>query len=297
MVISKAVLSWLRVLALMPFFYAANSTADITVLVHGFDSHAMTWEHSGISQYLHHQGWQFQGVLNDHGMVAGLHPSGFGFAYPSKHKLYLVNLASRAPLMYQSHQLAKMIHWLNRTHPGEPIYLVGHSAGGLVARHMLVQMYQHQPYTQNPSQIAGLITIASPHLGTYRAMQAIDAVDEPFFCPGPGYRFMQELFGDDDYDLVRDSEQLLYDLYPSYPGSLIYTLNQQAHPLIPYFSVIRGQGSYLGDFLVPGHSQDMNNVPALRNNSISLVIPTNHFLSSNDSVTIHSILAFFVLTS
>ena len=79
---------------------------------------------------------------------------------------------------------------------------------------------------------------------------------EPFFCPGPGWRVLQSVFGGYEYDLVKESKGLLYELHPSRPYNLTFWLNEQSHPNIPYFSVVRASG----DFMVPGYSQDMNNV-------------------------------------
>jgi len=42
--------------------------------------------------------------------------------------------------------------------PGKAIYIIGHSRGGLIARHFLLQ--------ETAREIAGLITICSPHAGT-----------------------------------------------------------------------------------------------------------------------------------
>lgn len=294
MIIFKSLLSLLRTIAFLPLIYVSNVSADIALLIHGFDSHALTWQQSGVNQYLHQQGWFYQGVLNDHGHSVVLQPSGLGdplaLSKDNGNKLYTVNLASRAPIEYQSQQLLNMIFWLNQVHPGEFIYLAGHSAGGLVARYTLVQLFQQQPHNEYPNQIGGLITIATPHLGTFRAAQAVDAVDEPFFCPGPGWRFLQSVFGGDNYDLVKSSKSLLYDLYPSRPYNLIFWLNEQPHPKIPYFSVVRASAVFLGDFLVPGYSQDMNNVPALKNQSSTMISHSEHFLTPRDAEIIHSIL-------
>jgi len=294
MVILKSLLSLKYAIALLPLFYISTVSADIALLIHGFNNHAITWQQSGINQYLHQQGWSYQGTLNDHGHSIALQASGSGTPFrPPKqndNKLYTVNLASRAPIEYQSHQLQKTLHWLNQRHPGEAIYLVGHSAGGLVARYTLVQLFQQQPKNNYPNHIAALITIATPHLGTFRAAQAIDAVDEPFFCPGPGWRFIQSVFAGDEYDVVRKSESLLHELYPSQPYNLLFWLNNQAHPKIPYFSIVRTSGAFAGDFLVPGYSQDMNNIPALNNQSKTLISYSEHFLTAQDAVTIHSIL-------
>ena len=269
-----------------------TACADIALLVHGFESNAATWQHSGINAYLHQQGWQFQGVLNDRGNSVVLQPSGLYHSpvvSASGQKLYSVNLASRAPIAYQSYQLVRMIDWLNRVHPGEPVYLIGHSAGGLVARYTLVRLYQQQKRHQ-PGQVAGLLTIASPHLGTFRAIQAIDAIDEPSFCPGPGWRFLQSVFADDEYDVLRKSQDLLHELYPAQANNLLLWLNRQAHPDIAYFSVVRTNGFVQGDILVPGYSQDMNNVPALHRQSITVNSHNGHFLTPQDALTIHSVL-------
>ena len=285
-------------LTMASLLFGINSAcADIALLIHGFDSHAGTWQYSGINAYLQQQGWQFYGVLNDQGQAIVLRPGGLNSAeQTSKHdrKLYTVNLASRAPIAYQSYQLARMLQWLNRVHPGESIYLVGHSAGGLVARYTLVRLYQQQNF-HRPGQVAGLLTIATPHLGTFRAMQAIDAIDEPAFCPGPGWRFLQSVFADDEYDVLRKSQDLLHELFPAQTNNLLLWLNRQVHPDIAYFSVVRTNGFIQGDLLVPGYSQDMNNVPALHRQSVTLNSHNGHFLTPKDALTIHSVLMSLTL--
>ena len=290
MFILKSLLSLLSAIALLPLFYSSNVSADIALLIHGFNNTAMTWQQSGVSPYLHQQGWRDQGTLYDQSSSIVLQASSFsphsGQAEKTGNKLYTVNLASRAPVAYQSYQLRKMIHWLNQKHPAEPIFLIGHSAGGLVARFALVELFQGQPQKTEPNHISGLITIATPHLGTYRAAQAIDAVAAPFFFPEPGWRFLEEMFAGDDYKLVKKSKNLLYELYPTRPHNLTFWLNEQMHPQIPYFSVVRTSG----DFLVPGYSQDMNNVAALKNRSHTWNSYSYHYLNTEDALTIHSIL-------
>jgi len=282
--------------AILSCFITHSVLADIALLVHGFDSNAMTWQNSGVNQYLDQQGWHYNGVLTAAGPSVNLLPVARAMAQqnPSSNgqqKLFNANLASTAPLEIQAQQLMAIIQWLNHRYPGEAIYLVGHSAGGLVARYAAVILFLQQPNRAAPNHIAGLITIASPHLGTGRAVQAIDSVEsEPFFCPGPGWRIMRSLFGGDDYDLVKHSETLLYELYPSRPGSLLFWLNQQPHPVMPYFSVVRSSGGSAGDALVPGYSQNMNNIPALQGQTITLFSYSNHFLNPSDAVTIHGIL-------
>jgi pimeloyl-ACP methyl ester carboxylesterase len=286
----------LFVIAFLPLFISHSVLADITLLVHGFDSNAMTWQRSGINQYLDRQGWHYKGTLSANGYAVYFLPVFQSVSYQTltaenKQHLYNANLASRAPLEIQAQQLMAIIQWLNQKHPSEPIYLVGHSSGGLVARYAAVQLFLQQPDNAAPNHIAGLITIASPHLGTARAIQAIDAVEStPFFCPGPGWSFLRSVFGGDDYDLVKNSKALLYELYPANPSSLLFWLNQQPHPVIPYYSVVRSFGGFVGDALVPGYSQDMDNIPALQGKNITLLSYSGHFLSPSDGVIIHEIL-------
>lgn len=290
----------------LSLFPTYKASADIALLVHGFDSNASTWQHSGISQSLHQKGWDYKGVL-----IAGnintvkFLPISTGIptdllmlvakTFPH-HKLYNANLASRAPLEIQAQQLIAIIHWLNKAHPYEPVYLVGHSLGGLVARYAVVQMFLRPIENPITNPIAALITIASPHLGTIRAVEAIDdAYDTPSFCPGPGWDFMLDAFGGYEYDLVRDSEILLYELFPSRPNNLLFWLNRQPHPEIPYFSVVRSSAHGLGDAIVPGYSQDINNIPALKGHSITLFSDSGHFLNPYDSIIIYELLD--ILTS
>lgn len=282
--------------AFLPLFISHNSLADISLLIHGFDSNAMTWQKSGINQYLDRQGWHFKGTLSANGQSVHFFPAlpsvaNQQLASDDKRHLYNANLASRAPLGVQSQQLIAIIQWLNHKHPNDSIYLVGHSAGGLVARYAAVQLFRQQPGKVTGNHIAGLITIASPHLGTIRAVQAIDAVEStPLFCPGPGWRMMRSVFGGDDYDLVKSSQALLYELYPSNPSSVLFWLNQQPHPLMPYFSVVRSSGAFVGDAVVPGYSQNMDNIPALQGKNIVVMSYSDHFLNPSDAVIIHEIL-------
>lgn len=286
----------LFIAAFFTLFVSHSVLAGIALLVHGFDSNAMTWQRSGINQYLDRQGWRYNGTLSANGYSVHWLPvfqsvPDQDFTSDGQQHLYNANLSSRAPLEIQAQQLMAIIQWLNQQHPNEPVYLVGHSTGGLVARYAAVQLFLQQPEHAAPNHIAGLISIASPHLGTARAVQAIDAVEStPFFCPGPGWRFLRSIFAGDDYDLVKNSKALLYELYPANPSSLLFWLNQQPHPAIPYFSVVRSLGGFVGDAVVPGYSQDMNNIPALQGQNITLFSYSDHFLNPSDGLTIYEIL-------
>jgi len=171
-------------------------------------------------------------------------------------------------------QLQFILHAIEQRHPGEPITIIGHSAGGVVARTVLV--------LGGGRNVKTLITIASPHLGTVRAEQALDATDIPF-----PFSIMADFFGGKTYDIARDSRSLYVDLVRPHPGSFLFWLNALRHPDINYISVVRGQnGTGWGDYVVPAYSQDMNNVPALRGKSAVVTIAAGHALTPADGVVI-----------
>jgi len=178
----------------------------------------------------------------------------------------------------QTDQFLGMLATIQTMHPDESLIIVGHSAGGVVARMALVR--------GNTDNVKALITIASPHVGTTRANQAIEATDES----GP-FGFVKSFFGGNGYDALRRSRGLLYDLAHPHPGSLLYWLNMQKHPDIKYVSVVRlNPVGFAGDELVPGYSQDMNNVPTIQGNSSVIVTPAGHTLVAQDGSTLLQIL-------
>ena len=103
--------------------------------------------------------------------------------------------------------------------------LVGHSAGGVVARTALVRGHY--------DNIKALITIASPHLGTSRAEQALDATDIPF-----PFSLVTDFFGGGAYHTAMRSRSLYVELVRPQPGKLLYWLNAQRHPEIKYVSIV-----------------------------------------------------------
>ena len=195
------------------------------------------------------------------------------------HTYYSVDLPSEAPVVVQAAQLRDMLDAIYRSHAGEPVYVVGHSAGGVVARAALVN--------NGGGNTRALITIASPHLGTYRAEQALDATDIPF-----PFSILPDIFAGEIYDTARRSRSLYVDLVRPRPGTLLYWLNGQPHPDILYFSIVRGQVSVaMGDLVVPGYSQDMNNIPVLRGRSTRISIPSDHGLDVLDGGVIVNLLS------
>jgi pimeloyl-ACP methyl ester carboxylesterase len=253
-----------------------NVRADVLVLVHGYLSGAQSWDSSGVTAVLQRHGWRHAGVY-----VAG--PAGIRMMPApggrSGDSYYSVDLPSEAPVVVQAFQLRQMLAAISRAHAEEPVYLVGHSAGGVVARTALVN--------GDVGNIRALITIASPHLGTVRAEQALNATDIPF-----PFSILPDIFGGEMYDTARRSRSLYVDLVRPRPGTLLFWLNSQPHPDIHYFSIVRGNDTVaMGDFVVPGYSQDMNNVPVLNGRSVRISIPREHGLDVLDGGMIVNLLS------
>jgi pimeloyl-ACP methyl ester carboxylesterase len=260
---------WIAALFLGLFVISAK--ADVVVLVHGYLGSAASWGYSGISGVLQQAGWQAAGVMTPHGLmpIPGA---------AAKHKFYTVELPSLEPIALQARILRDMLINVADRHPQEALILVGHSAGGVVARLTLVQ--------GGVPQAKALITIASPHLGTLRALEALDKTDDSF----PVSTF-KSFFAGDLYDVVRDSWGVLLDLIPEQPGNLLFWLNRQPHPEINYLSVIRPGPVGMGDELVPAYSQDMNNIIALRGKVEIRQTPFSHTLHPMDGQVLAEILA------
>jgi pimeloyl-ACP methyl ester carboxylesterase len=247
---------------------APLARAEVLVLVHGWSANADTWWHSGVLAQLQADGWHDAGVLH-------VTPAGIGhFRAPgqdARRTLYRVQLPAEAPLTVQAGHLYTLLALVGRRHADRPLTLVGHSAGGVVARMMLVG-------DRPPARIDTLISIAAPQRGTVRALQGLDtAYSRPFFCPGPGIDFLKGMFGGSGYDYLRVSRGALLDMTPDAPGSLTHWLNGQPHAEARYLSVVHS-----ADELVPPPSQDLNQVPALRGRAELHSLPLAHALGPAD---------------
>lgn len=260
------------------FFVSLPAQADIMLLIHGYLGDATSWEKSGINSELHARGWARAGMF----LGSPLGPQLLVTEHNNAENLvYVATLPSMSPAGIQSDVLKNIIDIIQQMHPDEDLILVGHSAGGVVARMTLVRF--------RPNNIKALITIASPHIGTGRADQALDITANH----GP-FNMVKSVVGGSDYDALKHSRGLMIDLRYPQPGNMLYWLNSQPHPDIHYASIIRSRSpGATGDSLVPGFSQNMNNVPALSGRSSTFVTPTTHFLVPQDADTIISIIEHF----
>jgi len=223
------------------------------VLIHGYLDDGSTWRQSGIVSAFSAAGWQEAGHL--------------------ERNLYTVTLPSEAPLAAQAQWLDFYLRQLQKRHPKNSLILVGHSAGGVVAR--LVMVVSGIP-------VQGLITIASPHLGTDKAEWGSMLSNSPFSWFAP-------FFG---LDTLNRSKGLYWDLVREHPASLLFWLNRQSHPSAFYASIVRVDG----DKWVPAYSQDMNDVPALRGLAMTVTSEGTHSLQVADGPVLISLLDKLLLS-
>ncbi len=140
-----------QIFASLLFFTSISAHADVMLLIHGYLGDAYSWEKSGINSELHQYGWARAGMFQGtpHGPQL--------FVTENKNaanRVYVATLPSETPVMTQADVLKNIIDIIRQNHTDEKIILVGHSAGGVVARMALIR---HQL-----QDIKALITIASP---------------------------------------------------------------------------------------------------------------------------------------
>ena len=255
---------WRLISLLLIFLVSLPIYASHTlVLVHGYFSDGVAWRPAGIMQHLQLTGWQDAGHLFPNGPL----PSP-PILNPTKRYVYTVTLPSEAPLMSQAQWLDSYLRHLQVKHPENKLVLVGHSAGGVVAR--LVTVVGRFP-------VQGLVTIASPHLGTDKAEWGSWFSDSPLGWAAP---FL-------GLNTLNRSRGLYRDLAREHPTSLLFWLNRQPHPKAFYVSIVR----VAGDQWVPPYSQDMNDVPALHGIATTITTAGTHSLQPADGPVLASLLA------
>ena len=255
--------------------FSTIAHSDVLILVHGYLGSSHSWEQTGINSILEKNNWNRGGLFTAgiNGPQLLIHAG-----KDKKNKTYVVDLPSESPVMIQSNLLTGMINTVRALHKDEPLIIVGHSAGGVVARMSLI--------TGGSKNVSALITIASPHIGTTRAEEALNVTADH----GP-FNVVKNIFGGSGYNTLQRSQGLLIDLIRPRPGNMLFWLNAQAHPNINYVSVIRTNPvGFAGDDLVPGYSQDMNNIPVLKGKSAVFTTPQGHTLEPYDGDTILQIL-------
>lgn len=234
---------------------AAGSTAaraEAVILLHGYGSGPETWQRTGIIEVFEREGWAYAGRLEARRPVPPLRGP----------RVYTVDYDGLAPLETQRRQLGAALAGL--TDETGSIVLVGHSAGGVLARYYLVR-------APDP-RVSAVISIASPHLGSQGAGLAQLAQSTPlgwFWDRIPGRS---------------KPLRLAAELAPEQPGNFLFWLNRQVHPPIQYLAVIHRSDSApsTADWLVDPRSQDLGRVAALRGRARSLTRSAGHDLDAGD---------------
>lgn len=217
--------------------------AETVLFLHGHLGGVQNWRGTGITASVEAAGWHDAGTLRikrdrvSHGGTQG----------GAAQRFFTLELNGQSELQHQAAVLGRYVEWVRQRFPNTPLILIGHSAGGLVARLYMVQ---------NPdANVAALITIATPHLGTPIAQVSEFVEQSPlaWLVPMMGVVELNEAL-----DLYRD-------LAIERPGNFLYQLNRRPHPPARYISIVRAadRTNPLGDVLVPGWSQDMRSVKAL----------------------------------
>ena len=253
--------------------------ADVLVFIHGFLGSERSWTEPGIMQIVDKGGYPYTGIY---------YAQGTSVAYSGKEERptsasYTVRLPSTSPISLQAQWLEAYVNEITQQHPNEPITLIGHSAGGVVARYLVV--------TAKPQAVNRLLTIATPHNGTLRAAQALDVLN-PSGMFSPIERFaVRRATGDNLYSTLMRSRQLINELTPPRPGNFLYWLNQQTHPAISYISIVRTGGeNHMGDQIVKPVSQDLRWILADPSVNQTYQIQGGHFLTTQDGHAIVNLL-------
>ncbi|MFW2440698.1 MAG: lipase family alpha/beta hydrolase [Arenicellales bacterium] len=265
-------------LLIISFSLPGTAIADVVVLIHGYHSGAYAWETSGVSSILQENGWPRAGLYAPSGRTMQYFS---GPVVPQKNSLnrsVVVDLPSEAPVALQADLLNQVLNDIRLRYPLEAITLAGHSAGAIVARTVLVR--------GNAAGVNRLISIAAPNLGTERTLQALNVTDIPW-----PFSMAADFFAGEGYHTVKRSRHLLIELLPATPGTYLGWLNSQPHPQLEYIAIVRGQNLIMsGDWMVPGISQDLNNVVAIAGQAKVISVPSAHELSPLDGVMLASIL-------
>ena len=245
---------------------SSQAFAKQLVLIQGYLGQPTSWSDSGIAQQLDNNGWNYAGEFIYASEGARLMvPVASRARQASVHKFYRVSLPTESSIQSQAYFLIAYLKKLREYYPQQEIILVGHSAGGVLARYVMVKKPE--------LNIGMLITIASPHLGTDSAELGKLVGNSPLAWIAP-------MVG---ASTINRSQGLYSDLLPEMPHRFLYWLNRQPHPEAEYISIVRDEQSPEGgDFIVSQESQFLENVYSLRYRAISYVVQGSHGLSATD---------------
>ncbi|MBF0423362.1 MAG: alpha/beta fold hydrolase [Magnetococcales bacterium] len=240
---------------------ASSPRADL-LLVHGYASGPDAWRASGVMSRLQREGWRDCGGFQI-GAEGSLRLAITGDQ--EERCLYRVDLPSEASLSYQADALHAIMTAMMRKRPQTVHLAAGHSAGGVVVRLAMVRYPE--------LEFSGLITVATPHLGT-------DAAKLAHFLAQTPVSMMAPFIG---LGTLNRSQRLYAELEPESPGNFLYWLNHARHPKAHYLAIVRHSGSLGGaDPFVAPESQDLTRVEALKGRAEKVVSGSGHSLEAED---------------
>lgn len=252
-----------RILPVLLLLIALPAQAKQLVLIQGYLADASSWDEAGITRVLRQNNWAFGGLFHPSVNGAALRKTMPGM--DADNYYYLVSLPTEAPVHIQARYLKSYLDKLRTEFPDDELILAGHSAGGVVARYLMV--------TAPQIIVDRLITIASPHLGTSSASIGATVAESPLSLLTP-------MIG---AGAINRSESLYRDLQPEQPNRFLYWLNRQPHPQAEYISIVRDNKNLTsGDLIVEENSQHLEHVYNLRYRAQSFVVPANHSLVAAD---------------
>ena len=241
--------------------------ADNLVLIQGYLGDGSGWRTSGVAHQLVTAGWVDAGHLSQSPAGVQLQSVAPTPKVNAK-RFFTLSLPTEAPFFVQENILQSYLKAIQREQPDEDIILVGHSAGGVLARLMMVR---HSDFS-----IRLLVTIATPNRGTGLAETAVKAGKSPL-------AWVATMFG---ANTLNRSQALYHELVRERPGSMLFWLNRQPHPTARYVSVIHDE-----DDVVAPQSQDLRQVVALQHRAQSWVLPVEHSLTPQDGRVIVQIVS------
>jgi pimeloyl-ACP methyl ester carboxylesterase len=262
----------LMISGLIWFLPAGWAAAQTIVMIPGFQGQGMDWRFNQVTPMLQANGWVDGGnyTLTTSGVAGGAQLS----TRPDN-VFVTLNLPTTAGIATQAAMLNEYLKVIYQQR-GEPLTLVGHSAGGVVARHWLV--------TSPQVPVETLVTIASPHVGTPMAQLT------RLLLSNTDILNLANKFG---FGHLKDAKSLFADLREEQPGNYMYWLNHQPHPAIRYAAIVRSSDNPESvDFIVPEYSQDMNNTYALSGRAERWNSRDAHFLSANDGYLLATIMDY-----
>lgn len=253
-------------------FIPGLAWAKTLVMIPGFQAQGMDWRFNQVTPMLQANGWidggnytmTTAGIVNDTRLKAR-----------PEDVMFTLNLPTAAAIATQAAILNNYLKLIYQRRK-EPLVLVGHSAGGVVARHWLVTAAQ--------VPVEALVTIATPHVGTPMA-----EVTSVLLSNADILNMVSQL----GFKHLANAKSLLADLQEERPGNYLYWLNHQPHPAIRYAAIVRsGDQAESMDFIVPEYSQDMNHVYAIKDRAERWNSTDSHFLSANDGHLLAAIMDY-----